>query len=69
MQVLRQEMIVIIACIVAMAIVYDQEEFYTMENIAFVGYCVVSLAFFLVNAPPQWNSRPENYMQPYDTEL
>jgi hypothetical protein len=68
-QVLRLGMMVIIACIVCMVILYNQEEFYIMENIAFVGYCLVSLAFFLVNPPTQWNSRPESYMQPYDAEI
>jgi hypothetical protein len=68
-QVLKLGLMVIIACIVSMVILYNQEEFYIMENIAFVGYCVVSLAFFLVNPPLQWNPRPESYMQPYDAEI
>jgi hypothetical protein len=68
-QILRVSTALIIVCIIAMIILFNQGDFYILENMAFICYCLVSLAFFLVNPPSHWSIRPEPHATPYDSEI
>jgi hypothetical protein len=51
----------LLLCIVAMIILFNNKEFYIMEHVAFISYSLVFTAFFLVHTPAEWGEEPMEY--------
>lgn len=44
----------LLLCIVAMIILFNNKEFYIMEHVAFISYSLIFTVFFLVHRPGEW---------------
>ena len=59
--VLRLCVAFISVCVIAMVILFNHGEFYIMEHVAFIGYSLVFMAFFITHPPSHWDVLPDNY--------
>jgi hypothetical protein len=50
----------LLVCIVVMTILYNNKEFYIMEHVALITYCLIFILFFLSHTPDQWGALPED---------
>lgn len=46
----------LLACMVAMIILFNTNKFYIMEHVGFIAYSLVFTVFFLVHPPAEWGS-------------
>jgi hypothetical protein len=50
----------LLVCIVVMAILYNNKEFYIMEHMALITYSLIFTFLFLSHTPDQWGALPED---------
>jgi hypothetical protein len=58
--VLRLCVIFMSVCGTVMLILFNHGEFYIMEHVAFIGYSLVFVAFFIAHPPSHWSVMPDN---------